>query len=296
MKAAPFEYVRAHSVEAACAHLDADADAMVIAGGQTLVPMMAMRLARPSRLVDIARIAELHGIRDDGAALEVGAATRQAVAAGDTAIARKVPLLAAALPFVGHAATRSRGTVGGSVANGDPAAEIPLVLAALKGGIVLRDRTVSRTVAADDFFVGPMTTAIPQGCCVVAIRFPVWHAGRTGVGFQEVSARSSDFALVAAAAQVALDDSGRCTACAFAIGGAAATPRRIDAVADALIGTQLSDLAIAEAARAAAHSIEIMSSPHASDGYRRRAAAALGTRALAQARGAALRGPNGMPQ
>lgn len=296
MKAAPFEYVRAHSVEEACAQLDADADAMIIAGGQTLVPMMAMRLARPSRLVDIARVAELHGIREDDSAIAVGAATRQAVAASDTTIPRKVPLLAAALPFVGHAATRNRGTVGGSVANGDPAAEIPLVLAALKGSIVLRDRTVSRTVAADDFFLGPMVTAIPQGSCIVAIRFPVWHASRIGVGFQEVSARSSDFALVAAAAQVALDDAGRCTACAFAIGGAADTPRCIDAVADALIGSQLSDAAIAEAARAAANAIEIMSSPHASDGYRRRAAAALGTRALAQARGAALGRPAGAPQ
>jgi CO/xanthine dehydrogenase FAD-binding subunit len=296
MKAAPFEYLRPASIEEACAHLDADPDAMVIAGGQTLVPMMAMRLARPSRLVDIARIAELHGIRQDGATIVVGAATRQVVAANDAAIAQNVPLLAAALPFVGHAATRNRGTVGGSVANADPAAEIPLVLATLAGSIILRDRSASRAVAAQDYFVGPMMTAITQGACIVEIHFPVWQVDRIGVGFHEVSARRGDFALVSAAAQVALDDTGRCTACAFGIGGACATPRRVDAVADALIGSQLSDAAIEKATRAAADSIEIMSSAHASDGYRRRAAARLGARALAQARDAALRLAAGAPQ
>ena len=145
MKAAPFEYVRPRSVEEACACLAADPDAAIIAGGQTLVPMMAMRLARPTRLIDIARIPELHGIRDDGAAIAVGAATRQVTAANDDLIARKVPLLAAALPWVGHAATRNRGTVGGSVANADPAAEIPLVLATLGGDIVLRKSAGSRS-------------------------------------------------------------------------------------------------------------------------------------------------------
>jgi CO/xanthine dehydrogenase FAD-binding subunit len=288
MKAAPFDYVRPASVEEACACLAADTDAVIIAGGQTLVPMMAMRLARPSRLVDIARIAELHGIRDDGAAIVIGAATRQVTAAESDKVAAKAPLLAAALPFVGHAATRARGTVGGSVANADPAAEIPLVLVALAGSIVLREPTASRSVTAEDFFVGPMMTSAPHGSCISAIHFPVWPAARIGVGFDEVSARRSDFALVAAAAQVALDDDGRCTACALGIGGASAVPRRIGST-NALIGSRLSDSDIIEAARAGADEIEIMSSPHASDGYRRRAAAALGARALVRARDQATR-------
>ena len=291
MKAVPFEYVRARSVEEACGFLSADPDAAIIAGGQTLVPMMAMRLARPTRLIDIARIPELHGIRDDGAAIAVGAATRQATAANDALIVRKVPLLAVALPWVGHAATRHRGTIGGSVANADPAAEIPLVLATLEGDVVLRDGAGSRTVAARDFFVGPMMTAITQGSCIAEIRFPVWQQKRVGVGFQEISARRSDFALVSAAAQVALDHSGRCIACAFGIGGATAVPRRLDAVSGALIGSPLSDADIGDAVGAAAATIEIMSSPHASDGYRRRAAATLGIRALAQARDQALAPP-----
>jgi CO/xanthine dehydrogenase FAD-binding subunit len=288
MKAAPFEYVRPRSVEEACAFLSADPDAVIVAGGQTLVPMMAMRLARPTRLVDIARIPELHGIRDNGAAIAVGAATRQATAATNDLIARNLPLLGAALPWIGHAATRNRGTIGGSVANADPAAEIPLVLVTLKGSVVLRDSAGSRIVAADDFFVGPMMTAITPGCCITEIHFPAWKEGRVGVGFQEVSARRSDFALASAAAQVALDRSGRCLACAFGTGGATAVPRRIDAVADALVGTLLSDAEIDAAVRGAIATMEIMFSPHASDGYRRRAVAVLGVRALMQARDHAL--------
>jgi CO/xanthine dehydrogenase FAD-binding subunit len=281
MKAAPFEYTRAHSVDEACTLLTADSDATVIAGGQTLVPMMAMRLARPSRLIDIADIAELHGIREEDGAIVIGAATVQARAAADPLIAGKAPLLALALPFVGHAATRNRGTVGGSVANADPAAEIPLVLATLKGGVVVREGARSRTIGVDDFFTGPMMTALTSGSLVTAIRFPVWEGGRIGVGFREVSARRGDFALVAAAAQVALDDVGCCTACALGIGGATATPQRLDA---ALIGTMMRDADIRDAVRPAVDEIEIMSSPHASDAYRRRAAMALGIRALTDAR------------
>jgi CO/xanthine dehydrogenase FAD-binding subunit len=288
MKAASFEYVRPRSVEEACVCLSDDPEAVIIAGGQTLVPMMAMRLARPTRLVDIARIPELHGIRDDGDAIVVGAATRQVTAANDAFVARKAPLLAAALPWVGHAATRNRGTVGGSIANADPAAEIPLVLATLAGNIVLRDRSRSRAIAAHDFFVGPMMTAMTQGSCLAEIHFPVWTGGRVGVGFQEISARRSDFALVSAAAQVALDEAGNCVTCALGIGGATAVPQRLDAVSAALTGSRLSDADVHEAVRAAVTTIEIMSSPHASDGYRRRAAAVLGMRALVLARDQAL--------
>src|SRR5258708_16994791 len=173
MKAAPFDYVRPQSVEEACALLAADADAVVIAGGQTLVRMMAMRLARPTRLVDIARIPELQGIAEDGAMIAVGAATLQAHAANNPLIGAKVPLLAAALPWVGHAATRTRGTIGGSVANADPAAEIPLVLMTLIGSVVLQDVAGSRTMPADDFFFGPMMTSVTAGSSLTLVRFSV---------------------------------------------------------------------------------------------------------------------------
>lgn len=286
MKAAPFEYVRAQTVEEACALLAEDADAAIIAGGQTLVPMMAMRLARPTRLIDIARISALQGIRRVADTISIGATTRQAQAETSAAVASHAPLLAKALPWVGHAATRSRGTVGGSVANADPAAEIPLVLVALDGDIVLRASEGGQTIAAKDFFVGPMMTAMNRGSCVTEIRFPVWKTGRIGAGFQEISARQSDFALASAAAQITLDDEDRCCACVAAVGGATSVPVRLQV--EMLIGFTLSDVAIGDAVRAATEKLDIMTSPHASDDYRRRAARVLAARALAEARDGAL--------
>ncbi len=211
MKPAPFEYVRPASLDEACAMLIADPDARPIAGGQTLVPMMAMRLARPSRLVDIARLQQLRGIRDEGDAIVFGAATRQLEAERSALVTSKLPLLAAALPWVGHPPTRSRGTVGGSIANADPAAEIALVLVTLDGTVAVRDGSATRSISADDLFLGPMTTALPGHGLLVDARFPVWNLPSIGVGFHEVSARKSDFAYVSAAAQVALAPDGTCT-------------------------------------------------------------------------------------
>ena len=193
MKPAAFEYARPASVAEACALLAGDDDARLIAGGQTLVPMMAMRLARPTLLVDIARLPELIGIADEGDAIVIGAATRQTVAEHSPIVASKIPLLAKALPFVGHAPTRNRGTLGGSVANADPAAEIPLVLTTLDGAITVQTTSGARDVATQDFFLGPMMTATPPGGCVTRLRFPVWNVPRLGAGFQEISARQSDF-------------------------------------------------------------------------------------------------------
>src|SRR5262249_2437813 len=127
MKSAPFDYHRPHDIDEACAMLAEDPDARIIAGGQSLVPMMAMRLVRPTRLGDIARISALSFVREEGDAIAVGAATRQCVIERDPMIAAQVPLLATALPWIGHAATRARGTIGGSIAHADPAAEAVLV-------------------------------------------------------------------------------------------------------------------------------------------------------------------------
>jgi CO/xanthine dehydrogenase FAD-binding subunit len=283
MKPAAFGYVRPASVAEACALLDADENARVLAGGQSLIPMLAMRLARPSCLVDIARIPELSGIRDDGACVSIAAATRQAAAERDPLLARKVPLLAKALPWVGHAPTRNRGTVGGSIANGDPAAEIPLVAVTLDATLMVETVAGTSEVAAVEFYLGPMVTALPTGAVLTGVRFPVWDAGRTGCAFQEVAARRSDFALVAAAAQVALDADGRCAALALGIGGACATPVRIDA-ADALVGSRLEEGAVREAVEAAMADLEPVRDHHASAAYRRRVAAALGRRAILDAR------------
>jgi CO/xanthine dehydrogenase FAD-binding subunit len=289
MKPAPFDYVRPASIDEACAALAAD-ESVVIAGGQTLIPMLAMRLARPARLVDIARIPGLAGIREETDAIVIGATTRQVEAERSAMIDSRVPLLAQALPFVGHAPTRNRGTLGGSVANADPAAEIPLVLVTLDGSVVVRDGGKTQEIAAQDFALGPMMTALASGGLVMALRFPCWTGGRIGVGFHEVSTRASDFAFAAAAAQVALDAAGRCTKCAIGIGAATPRPVRLDEVAKMLIGSTLDDTDIGAAVADAVAELEIMVDSHASPDYRRRAAKALAVRALTDARDAARGG------
>jgi CO/xanthine dehydrogenase FAD-binding subunit len=284
MKPVAFEYARPATVGEACALLAKDGNARVIAGGQTLIPMLAMRLARPSCLVDIARIPELSGIRDAGTFVAIGAATRQVAAERDPLVARKVPLLAEALPWVGHAPTRNRGTIGGSVANGDPAAEIPLVAVTLGATLVVQTAEETSELAAPEFYLGPMITALPEGGILTSVHFPVWTAIRIGTGFHEVAARKSDFALVAAAAQVALDADGRCTALAVGLGGAGDIPVRLDAVAEALLGSRLEEGTVREAVEAATAELETADDLHASAAYRRRVAATLARRAIAEAR------------
>jgi len=282
MKPAPFDYVRPGSLAEACALLAGDEDARVIAGGQTLVPMLAMRLARPARLVDILRLPELAGISERPGAIVVGATTRQAQAERDPLIAAAVPMLARVLPWVGHPPTRNRGTIGGSIANADPSAEIPLVAVTLGAEIMLASSGGTKSVPADDFLIGPMLTTIGEGDCVSAIRFPVWPQRRIGVGFFEISARRSDFAFAAAAAQVALDDRDLCSDIALGVDGVGDRPLRLDV--SSLIGTELDAASVQEAVHAASAELDAMSDLHASAAYRRRVAIALCVRALQQAR------------
>jgi len=287
VKPVPFDYIRPSTVAEACALLAQDAEARVIAGGQSLVPMLAMRLARPTQLVDILRLPELTGIKQDGDSIVVGATTRQAAAERDALIAAKLPLLAQVFPWVGHPATRRRGTIGGSVAHADPSAEIPLVALTLGADIVLRDVKGETSIKTSEFFLGPMVTAIPHGSLLTAIRFPVWPQQWIGTGFHEVNARHGDFAFVCAAAQVALDDAGRCTACAVGIGGLGEYPVRLDDAAQALVGSDLGDKAIADAVEVAMGKLDIWADLHASADYRRRTGGVLARRALSDARLAA---------
>ena len=282
MKPAPFDYVRPDTLAQACELLAGDEDARLIAGGQTLVPMLAMRLARPAKLIDILRLPELAGIREVVGAVVVGATTRQAQAERDPLIRASVPLLAQVLPWVGHPPTRNRGTVGGSIANADPSAEIPLVAVTLGADIMLATPDGPTSMPADDFFIGPMLTSIGQGECVSAIRFPVWPHQRIGVGFFEISARRSDFAFVAAAAQVALDEEGCCVDVALGVGGVGDRPLRLDV--SSLAGTRLDAASMSDAVDAASRDIDAMSDLHASATYRRRVAGVLCLRALQQAR------------
>ena len=282
MKAAPFEYSRAADIDEACAMLAADDGARVIAGGQTLVPMMVMRLARPTRLIDINRIAALSYIRKDGDSIAIGATTRQCVVERDALVAKELPLLARAVPWIGHSATRARGTIGGSLANADPAAELSLIAATLDAVLSYRQSGKTVEISAHDFHAGAMVTNLPEGACLISVRFPVWK-GKIGVGFHEVNARRSDFAFASAAAQVELDAGGKCQRIAIGVGAATDFPIRLESAEKQLQGTALEAKAVHAAMRDALAGIDPLSDLHASADYRRRAAASLASRAVADA-------------
>ena len=216
-------------------------------------------------------------------ALVVGATTRQAIAERDPADPCPVPALARVLPWVGHPPTRNRGTVGGSIANADPSAEIPLVAVTLGAEIMLATPDGPSSMPADDFFIGPMLTTIAPGECVSAVKFPVWQHKRIGVGFFEVSARRSDFAFASALAQVALDEDGRCVDIALGVGGVGDRAAAAGCVAaarhKARCGVRRTKPSMPSRAI-----MDASSDLHASASYRRRVAITLGKRAIEQAR------------
>jgi carbon-monoxide dehydrogenase medium subunit len=282
MKAPPFEYSRVTGIDEACALLSADENARVIAGGQTLVPLMAMRLARPSHLIDINHIAALAYIRAENDAVSIGATTRQCLIERDALVKNKLPLLARAIPFIGHTATRARGTIGGSLANADPAAELSLVAITLDARLSYRVCGRTETIAVRDFDIGAMTTSLPHGAILTAVQFPVW-TGKVGVGFHEVNARRSDFAFVSAAVQVELSDDGKCKRIAIGVGAATDHPIRLEGAEQQLKGTILDGAKVKDTIVGALADIEPMADLHASADYRRRVAASLAARAVTDA-------------
>jgi CO/xanthine dehydrogenase FAD-binding subunit len=283
MKPAAFDYARPKSLEEACAMLAEGDDVRIIAGGQTLVPLMAMRLARPRLLIDIARIPDLAYIRREGDFVVIGATTKQCLLEQDSLVRADLPLLSKVVPFIGHAPTRARGTVGGSLANADPAAEIALIAVTLGATLTYRDGNATADVPASEFFVGPMMTALPATACLTAVRFPVWPEPRIGVGFHEISARQSDFAFASAAAQVALDENGLCRRVALGIGAVTMVPLRLDGVGQALEGTRAEAAVVRRAVTEALDGIEPMVDLHATAAYRRRVAVTLAVRAVTDA-------------
>ncbi len=288
MKSAAFEYARATSTAEACELLRRHGEgAKLLAGGQSLVPMMAMRLVRPAWLVDINEIAALKfvsiiAVEKDMA--RTGACTRQCMVERDDALAARVPLLRQALAWVGHVQTRNRGTIGGSLAHADPCAELPLVAQVLGARMLLRSAKGTRTLEAEKFFSGPMATSARPDECLEEIHWPAWSWRRTGSAFTEISVRHGDFAMVAAAAQVSIDGDGRCVRAAFGVGGAGGTPLAFPKIAARLVGTRLDDAAVTDAAHAAATETEPGSDLHASAAYRRHLAGVLAARALREAR------------
>jgi 2-furoyl-CoA dehydrogenase FAD binding subunit len=270
MKPAAFDYVRAESLEEALEALHQDgAEARILAGGQTLVPMLNMRMARPSLIIDIMRISGLDRIDLVDTDIRVGATVRQRALEQDHELASRQPLLAAALPWIGHAQTRSRGTVCGSVAHADPSAELPLVLTALNGAIELRSRQRSRRLSAHSFFTGIMSTACEGDEMIEAVCFPVARAD-TGYAFREVGRRHGDFAIAACAAVV--DRSGA----RLAIGGVADRPTARDLPPP-------DDAAFGDALDAFASDLEAHDDVHATAEYRRHLVRRLGRQTIEEA-------------
>jgi CO/xanthine dehydrogenase FAD-binding subunit len=285
VKSAPFQYTRTASVGEACDLLARHGDeAKLLAGGQSLVPMMAMRLLRPAWLVDINEIGALKHVTFENAWCRIGAGMRQVVLERDAALAERVPMLRQALAFVGHVQTRNRGTLGGSLAHADPSAELPLVAQALGARLVLRSKARSRMLTAEQFFTGAMSTALRADECLEEVQFPVWQEARSGSAFEEHSIRHGDFAIVAAAAQVALDPDGRCRRASFGLGGVGLAPVAFPHLCQKLVGAKLDDSTIADAADEAARECDPNGDLHASPEYRRHLARVLAGRALRAAR------------
>jgi carbon-monoxide dehydrogenase medium subunit len=237
-------------------------------------------------VIDINRIAALQGIAANDDRIAIKAATRQADVLADETIHQRLPLLTKGLRLVGHPQTRNRGTIGGSLANADPAAEICLVARTLDAEITAQSSQATRQIAMRDFCAGAMTTALTTEECLIEVRFPLWRdAGhRIGTGFTEMSIRQSDFALVSAACQLVLGKDGVCRRIAIGLGGAEASPSRADAAEALLTGTRLEVGDVEKAMVALQAALEPLSDVHASADYRRRVAGALVARVIAEAR------------
>jgi aerobic carbon-monoxide dehydrogenase medium subunit len=283
VRPAPFEYFAPRSVEEALDLLARHGeDAKLLAGGQSLVPMMNMRLVRPAVVVDLNRAAALGAMRADVGGLRLGALVRQHALERDQRIAAAAPLLAEAAPLIGHLQTRARGTVGGSLAHADPAAELPACMIALDAVFHVRSARAARTVPAREFFRGLLATALVPDELLAEIELPARPGPRAGHGFAEVARRHGDFALVGACAVLGLDEAGACRHARLVVFGAGDGPHLARATA-ALIGEAPAPSRLAEVGRAAAEEIDARADLHATAAYRRRVAAGLAARTLSAA-------------
>jgi carbon-monoxide dehydrogenase medium subunit len=282
LKLPAFEYHLAESVEEAVGLLaELGDEAKVLAGGQSLIPLLAFRLARPAHLVDVNGLTELASITD-GSGVEIGATVRHREAERSDTVMDEAPMVAAALRFVGHTAIRNRGTIGGSIAHADPAAELPAVLTALGGEVVARSVRGVRTISAESFIQGFLTTALEADELVTAIRVPPWPAS-TGWAFNEFSRRNGDFAIVGVATVLGLEADGRVSNARLVFCGAGSTPMRTVAAENALIGETPSPELWAAAAQQAGAELEPPADLHGSAAYRRQLARVLATRSLHEA-------------
>jgi carbon-monoxide dehydrogenase medium subunit len=282
MKPPRFEYHAAASIDEAVALLARyGGDAKVLAGGQSLMPMLNFRLARPAALVDVNRIAALAYIREENGTVAFGAMTRQRAIEFSPVVAARLPLLREATRWVGHLPIRSRGTIGGSIAHADPSAEYPAVLTALGGEVVVQGPRGRRTVKAADLFETYLTTTLAAEELVVEVRLPAMPAG-AGYAFEEFARRHGDFAIVGIAAMV-VRAADRCTTARLASAGAGPVPVRLRAAEEILERDGLGPAAIEAAAARAAELVQPDSDVHASADYRRHLTRVLTGRALRRA-------------
>jgi len=280
---AVFDYHPAQSLDEAIALLQQYGDeAKILAGGHSLIPAMKLRLSQPSHLIDIGRIAGLSYIREDGNAVIIGAMTTYTTLARSELLRQRFPLITDSASVIGDQQVRNRGTLGGSIAHSDPAGDMPGIILALKAEIVVKGPYNSRTIAADDFFVGTFETALALDEIVTEIRLAL-PAAHTGSSYMKLENKASHYAITGCAAVITLDAGGACSAASLTITGASTQTIRARAAEAALLGKQLNETTIAEAASHAADGMEVVSDIHGSTEYRRQMTAVIAKRALLKA-------------
>jgi CO/xanthine dehydrogenase FAD-binding subunit len=283
MKPAPFEYAAPESLEEAMSLLEEHGDvAKVLAGGQSLGPVLNMRLASPEVLIDINRVDQLAYVRQKNDHLEIGAIARQRTVERSLVIPQRWPLLAEAVPYIGHVTVRNRGTVCGSIAHADPAAELPAVATALDAELHILGPNGERTAHPGEFFLSYLTTNLEPQELLVEVRFPPSQP-RTGHAWLEIARRHGDYALVGVAAVLTLREDGACGAARLVYTGVAAVPFDAQEATKVLVGEQPTEELFATAAEQAAGSSEPSSDIHASAKYRQHLVRVLTRRALRKA-------------
>ena len=284
MKPAPFEYYAPDSLEAALALKAEHGDeAKVLAGGQSLIPAMNFRVAQPSILIDLNKITELRYIEEKNGDLRVGAMTLQSEAERDTLLSKRTPLLHETIPNIAHPQIRNRGTIGGSLAHADPAAELPVVATALGARMRVQNKDGERWINVDDFFSGMFTISLSADEMLVEIAFPK-TAANAGWAFVEVARRQGDYAMAGLAALLTLDETGICSSAKLVYLNVGDGPLSAEKAAESLIGAKPSKKIFSEAARIASQEeISPFGNVHASPDYQRHLSEVLTRRALSTA-------------
>ena len=284
MKPAPFEYHVPDSINQAVALFSRyGGEAKILAGGQSLVPAMNFRVVQPSVLIDLNRVGELSYIREDGNVLRIGSMARERQLEFDLSIVKRTPLLNEAVPFIAHPQIRNRGTIGGSIVNADPAAELPVLMLALNARLKARNVSSERWINAQDFFVGMFTTALAEDEILVEIELP-FSPNRTGWAFMEVAPRAGDYAMMGVAVLVTLDEAGKCKAAKLVYLNAGEGPVEAKEAEKLLEGETLNDELIESAAsKASQEEINPFGNVHTSPEFQRHLANVLTKKALKQA-------------